>query len=86
MKGKTTSGFSFDVEDVKLDDFELLEDLVLVDEGHPGKVVSVLKRLLGNEQYQNLKEHVRKDDGVVHSTDMGVALKEIFEALKAKNS
>lgn len=86
MKGKTKSGFEFDIEETVLDNFEILEDLVLIDEGHPGKVVNVLKRLLGDEQYQSLKEYVRKDDGVVHSSDMGVALKEIFEGLKVKNS
>ena len=32
MKGKTKSGFEFDVEETVLDNFEILEDLVLIDE------------------------------------------------------
>ena len=82
--GKTKSGFEFQIDEEALDDYELLEELAMVDRGKTGKVVGVLERLLGAEQKDKLKEHLRKD-GKVSAKKMFSELKEIFEILNAKN-
>lgn len=82
--GKTKSGFEFQIEDETLDDYELLEDLAKVDQGRTGKVVGVLEKLLGAEQKDKLKEHLR-ENGRVSAKRMFSELKEIFDILNEKN-
>lgn len=50
MKGKTSSGFEYELDEAALDDYELLEDLCEMDEGDMTKTISVLNRLLGTER------------------------------------
>ena len=85
MIGRTESGFEFDVDDKSLDDYELLEDLAEIADGNEGKVVSVFTRLLGSEQKNKLKEHVRNDAGKVSASGMTKELLNIFNILKGKN-
>lgn len=85
MKGKTNSGFEFDVSKDALDDYELLEDLADVSDGKEGKIVNVIRKMLGEEQKARLKEHLRDERGKVAASKMIQEIKEIFEALKAKN-
>lgn len=85
MKGKTKSGFEFEVSKEALDDYELLEDLTDVSEGKEGKIVNVISKMLGNEQKARLKEHLRDESGKVAASKMIQEIKEIFEALKVKN-
>lgn len=42
MKGKTSSGFEYELDEAALDDYELLEDLCEMDEGDMTKTISVL--------------------------------------------
>lgn len=81
IEGKLKCGFEIVVPDENLDDYELFEDLAGIDEDatNAGKVVSVYKRLLGEEQYKALKEHVRGKTGKVKTSDMMEILQEIFE-------
>ena len=82
MIGKTNSGFSFDVDEQKLDDYKLMKKLNDVSNGQSGKIVEVIGMLLGSDQ-----EHVEKlNDGKCSATGMVKELEEIFEALKGKNS
>ena len=85
MQGKTKSGFEFEVDQKKLDDYELLEDLADMADGKEGKIVFVIKRLLGEEQKDRLKDFLRDKDGRVAASEMTRELMEIFNALKAKN-
>jgi hypothetical protein len=82
MKGVTSSGFEFEVDNEVLDDYEILEDLAAMENGEPQKIVTILPALLGEEQFCNLKEFLRKDNGRVKATDMTKALSDIFVALK----
>lgn len=79
--GTTGSGFQFRLEKEALDDWELIEDLTLVqdaDNPNPGAVIRCLKRLLGNDQYILLKDHLRKE-GRVSAASMIHEMEEIFE-------
>ena len=50
MKGKTSSGFEYELDEAALDDYELLEDLCEMDAGNVAKMSSMLNRLIGTEQ------------------------------------
>ena len=87
MKGKTTSGFEYELDESALDDYELLEELCELDEGDTSKIISVLNRLLGNEQKERLKEHLRMENGRVPASKMMLEMGEIFNSVKeGKNS
>ena len=83
MKGKTSSGFEYELDEAALDDYELLEDLCEMDEGDMTKTISVLNRLLGTEQ----KERLRMENGRVPASKMMNEIGEIFRNVKeGKNS
>lgn len=86
MRGTTSTGFEFDVDEKRLDDYELLEDLADMTDGKEGKIVSVINRLLGEEQKEKLKDHLRDQEGRVAATGMTKEIMDVFKALKAKNS
>ena len=79
-KGKTKSGFEFAVDPAVFDDWEILEKLNDIDNGNSALMVDVARQVLGQEQLDALKEHVREEHGKVSITAMGEALGEIFEA------
>ena len=87
MQGTTKSGFEFDVNEDALDDYRLMKDLVDVQNGQGGKVVGVIMKLLGEEQEEMLMIHVEEmHEGKCSFSAMVEEVKEIFEAIKAKNS
>ena len=80
-KGKTISGFEFEVDPVVFDDWEMLEKLNEIDNGNASLLVEVAREVLGTEQLNALKEHVKKlNRGKATITAMGEALGEIFAA------
>ena len=78
--GKTSTGFEFTLEDNILDDYELLETLSEVDRGEYGKVTEMVEKLLGKEQKEKLKEHVRNSSGRVSAAKLLEEVREIFDA------
>lgn len=80
-KGKTKSGFEFEVDSAVFDDWEILEKLNEIDNGNSALMVDVARQVLGQEQLDALKEHVKElNGGKASITAMGEALGEIFEA------
>lgn len=84
-KGKTKSGFEFEIDESVFDDWDLLERLNAIDKGNTAIVVDVAQDVLGADQLERLKDHLRADTGKLTITSMSDALGEIFEAC-AKNS
>ena len=82
IRGKLSSGFEFHLDENIFDDFELVELYAKVAK-NPIWVGDLAARLLGAEQKKALVEHLRKEDGKVHTTDMFNALKEIEDAIPA---
>lgn len=80
ITGKTRSGFEFELDDEVLDDYELLEILHKLDSGEYGLVTEMVGKLLGEEQKDLLKEHVRGEDGKVSAKRMMDEVAEIFRA------
>nr|DAZ49578.1 MAG TPA: hypothetical protein [Caudoviricetes sp.] len=82
MKGITSSGFEYNLDETALDDYELLEDLCELDNGNTARTISALNRLLGTEQKDQLKEHLREENGRVPASKMMVEMAEIFNSVK----
>ena len=83
ISGKTNPGFAFELSEDVLDDYELLEVLCDVDAGEYGKVPEVVKLLLGEEQKNKLKEHIRKENGKVSANLMLSEVTDIFNSTKS---
>lgn len=81
LKGKTSTGFQFQIAEGALDNYELVEALADI-ETDPLSVTKVVTLLLGKEQKEKLKDHVRNDKGVVTTTAL---MKEIEEVFKTQN-
>lgn len=86
MKGITTSGFHFDVEDKRFNDMVLMEMLVDMQRGDLTALPKILDRLLGKEQKAALYEHLEDEDGIVPVDKVSQEIMDIFNAKKeAKN-
>lgn len=85
VAGKTSSGFVFEIPEENLDNYDLLEVLAEIDSGNTGLMPKMIEMLLGKEQKDALKEHIRKQDGRVSSAKMFAVVDEIFNITKDNN-
>lgn len=81
LVGVTKSGFAYSIPKKNLNNFELVEALGEI-EDNPLVLPKVLKLLLGKEQIQKLKNHLRDNDGIVDTDKMTAELEDIFKAQK----
>lgn len=87
MKTRLSDGFEVEIIDNVADDWEFLEVLTGIDEGETGLIVKAAKMMLGNDGVKSLKDHLRGEDGVVKTTEMVEALKDILNNTgETKNS
>ncbi|WP_448861696.1 hypothetical protein [Dorea sp.] len=87
ITGTTESGFTYEIPEEALDDYELFEDLCAVDNGEVGKITKVARGYLGNDQMQRLKDHVRnKETGRVSLKKMVEEITNIMMNNKQGNS
>ena len=77
LKGKTAKGFEFAIEKNTLDNYELVEALGDIDT-NPFVLTKVVNLLLGKEQKEQLKEHVRDEEGIVTTTALMAEIEDIF--------
>lgn len=78
MKGKTSSGFEFEIsEDIK-NDYELVENLGEL-EDNPLILGKIVRQILGKEQTAKLKDHIRNEKGIVPTDKMTQEIIEIFQ-------
>lgn len=86
IKGKTESGFNYEIEEEELDDIELLE--LLADVGaNPLLVPKIVTKVLGNDQKKALYDHVRDKNGRASTTRVSEEFTEILAGTKQlKNS
>ena len=75
------NGFSADIENERLDDYELFEDLVEIDE-NPAIMPRVFKKILGEDGYKELKECCRGADGRVKTSEMFASMREVFQQIQ----
>ena len=80
ITGTTSSGFTYQIDENVLQDYELLEAIAET-ETNPIMITRVVRLLLGND-IDKLKNHVRDENGRVSIEKMNVEITEIFEAQK----
>lgn len=79
LTGTTESGFEYKISDDTLDDYELLEELAKIDSGNMGNFTGVVEDILGTEQKEMLKKHIKEEYGRVSISGM---IKELTQILK----
>lgn len=86
LKGKTKSGFEFEIQDDALNNYELVEVLADVDT-NPLLLPRLVKMLLGESQKNKLTDHVRTETGTVPLDKISDEIMEIFQSgQQVKNS
>ena len=86
IKGKTKSGFSYELDKERLNNYELLEAIEELEE-NPLVLSRVVNLLLGKEQTKKLKDHLRTENGIVPTEKMSEEITEIFQnQSETKNS
>ena len=78
IKGKTKSGFSYELDKERLNNYELLEAIEELEE-NPMVLSRVVNLLLGKEQTKKLKDHLRTENGIVPTEKMSEEITEIFQ-------
>lgn len=92
IKGKTKTGFKFEIDEKVIDDFELIDAIAHADDtsnpaGQMNSISVVCTKLLG-AQRNALFEHVRTEDGRVPISAISNELVDIMSAFgkASKNS
>lgn len=86
IEGKTKSGFSYKIPKENLNNYELVEVIGEV-EDNPLLISKTVNLLLGKEQTEKLKNHLRTDTGIVPTDKISAEIMEIFESQQeTKNS
>ena len=78
IKGKTESGFKFEISKDVINDYELIENLGELDD-NPLIMGKIVKQILGEEQTAKLKDHIRNKNGIVPTNKMTQEIIEIFK-------
>ena len=78
IKGKTKSGFSYELDKERLNNYELLEAIEELEE-NPLVLSRVVNLLLGKEQTKKLKDQLRTENGIVPTEKMSEEITEIFQ-------
>lgn len=86
IKGMTSTGFSFEIDEEARDDMELLERLVDMSKGDLTALPDVLISLLGEKQKKALYDHCRGKSGRVSSKAVYAEIESIFDNTKAGES
>lgn len=81
IKGKTTSGFEYEITRARLENYELIEALSEVDE-NPLLLPKTVNLLLGKEQANRLKNHLRDEEFLVSTDKISKEIMEIFKNQK----
>lgn len=77
IKGKTDTGFKFEIDSSVGDDWELLE-LISQVETNPLIIIKVLNKMFDQDQVDKLKEHVRDENGFVSTAKLMSEVTNIF--------
>lgn len=82
LRGKTESGFTYEIDEEVMDDYDFLEILCKIDDGDTALTVKMVDMLLGEKQKEELKNHLRTENGRVSAKKMLAEVMEIFRATK----
>lgn len=85
ISGKTRTGFEYVIDDNVFDDYEILELMAKVKKNDPLAIFELIERLLGEEQKDQLKDHVRVN-GRVPMSAINDEIVDIFSNEEVKKS
>ena len=85
ISGKTRTGFEYVIDDNVFDDYEILELMAKVKNNDPLAIFELIERLLGEEQKDQLKDHVRVN-GRVPMSAINDEIVDIFSNSEVKKS
>lgn len=80
ITGKTKSGFSFAFSQDVVNDMRMLRAIGRMDKGEADAIDYVGKKLLGEEKYDKLLEHIQTEDGRQPVDALISEFKDMFEA------
>lgn len=80
VKGKTKSGFEFELDENVINNMELVDALADCASDDPFAISKTVKLLLGNELHRKLYDHLRTGDGRVPMEMVSMEVSEIFSA------
>lgn len=80
IKGKTSSGFEFEIDSMVMDDMELVDALADTMNDNPLSFSIVCTKLFGTEQKKRLYNHLRKD-GRVPLEAISNEIADVFKAM-----
>lgn len=87
IKGKTESGFEFEIEESRLDNMELVDAVAEASDESPITVSRVILLLLGEKQRKALYDFCRAETGNVPIEAVSRTIIEIFKSIDSgKNS
>lgn len=78
IKGKTKTGFEYEISPENLNNYELIENIAEMDT-NPVMLTKVIKQMLGNDETNRLKEHIRNENGIVEMKKMADEIVDIFQ-------
>ena len=78
ITGKTSSGFNYELLKARLENYELIESLNEVEE-NPLALPKTVNLLLGKEQADKLKNHLRDEEGLISTEKLSNEIMEIFQ-------
>lgn len=82
ITGKTKSGFSFAFSQDVVNDMRMLRAIGRMDKGEADAIDYVGKKLLGEEKYDKLLEHIQTEDGRQPVDALMTEFSQMFEAYK----
>ena len=85
ISGKTRTGFEYVIDDNVFDDYEILELMAKVKKNDSLAIFELIERLLGEEQKDRLKDHVRVN-GRVPMSAINDEIVDIFSNSEVKKS
>lgn len=80
-KGKTESGFKYEIDEKVLDDMELIDAMAASQGDDPTQISTVVVKIFGVDQRKKLYDHVRTEDGRVPVTEVANIITEIINSL-----
>lgn len=78
IKGKTKSGFEFEIDEEQLNDYRFLKEIARV-EDNPLRFPFLLEKMLSDEQEERLLKHLEDDKGRVDPEKVMEEIKDIFQ-------
>lgn len=88
IKGTTSTGFSFEIDEEARNDYDLLIALGELEDNpqKPWYIDRVAKMLLDKDGFEKLRDHCRGKSGRVIATKIAEEITNIFDAIKAGES